>query len=148
MSVKPDIINNQLFILENLVAGEKAMIRACGESMYPTIKNNDEIIFIKCKETEYKKGDIIIFRNRDIISAHRIIRRNADNSFCCKGDNCLKYDDPVETTNLLAKVIGKNKNFGYFSTTSQLVKTLFVLTFPIFSALIFHSFFRIIQPKR
>lgn len=150
MSMFIDNEKKQLLIIENLSFGQKAFMRAQGTSMFPTIKNNDEIIFIKCDDSEYKTGDIVIFKNSTIISAHRIIKKHTNHTLLCKGDNCINYDNPVLISNIFAKVIGikKNNDSFYFDNKIYALKSAFIVLFPTFSALIFTVFFKFGYKKK
>jgi len=88
--------------------------RAIGHSMYPTMSNGTTILLC-IKSTNYKIGDIIIYKapkgrfyvgNRPIISiAHRIVGKKGE-CYITKGDN-NKYTDPicVKVDDIICKVV-------------------------------------------
>ncbi|MGL4589671.1 MAG: signal peptidase I [Mycoplasmatales bacterium] len=50
------------------------LMKIQGESMEPTLKNNDYVLYMK-KFYSIKKGDVVIYRNIDINIGNKIIKR-------------------------------------------------------------------------
>ncbi|NLC48179.1 MAG: signal peptidase I [Tenericutes bacterium] len=93
-----------LFILSvnvALVSGtfSHKIIAIASDSMYPTYKRGDAVIFKKIEKygiDKIEEGDIIIFIQKDIIITHRVIKVKKNNSgsyFKTKGDNNTYEDD-------------------------------------------------------
>ena len=82
-----------------------ANIKVNGNSMQPTINNND-IITIK-KQENYYIGDILVFLYKDAeLLAHRLLK--IDKNYYCKGDNSFRLED-IKEDQILGKVVQINK---------------------------------------
>ncbi len=95
------------------IVGYSAFIIVSG-SMEPTI-NVYDLIIIKEKNV-YNKNDIITYKstNNSIIT-HRIIKIE-NNLLYTKGDNNNIEDEPIETTQVLGKLVYKINGFGKIAT--------------------------------
>lgn len=71
-------------------------------SMEPALSVNDMVFFSKMKE--YKAGDIVVFRDGDMTSVHRIVKRSKD-QIITKGDFNNAEDPPISQDKILGKVI-------------------------------------------
>ncbi|MGN1379676.1 MAG: signal peptidase I [Bacilli bacterium] len=109
-----------LVILISLVSGlfRYKMIAVGSNSMLPTISKGDAIIYEKVSSiNELSEGDILVFKNEDILYIHRIVeisKKNKDITIYTKGDNNAMND---EFTTSKDEVIGvvkqKIKYIGY-----------------------------------
>ncbi len=61
-------------IVELLRSGQAVRFRAPGNSMHPTIKNSETITVEPVAPSSVKVGDIILYRSKAGIIAHRVIR--------------------------------------------------------------------------
>lgn len=91
------------------------------ESMTPMI-NKGESVEVH-SENEYEVGDIVVYRplRREYYIVHRIIRITKKRTYLLKGDCNYMYDEEVEESRILGKVISvKSNNDEYgFSIDSQ-----------------------------
>ncbi len=76
-----------------------------GESMYPLLRPGMTIRVVRCAEKDLRVGDIIIFRSRDDLLAHRIVAKHGSSLWIAKGDNTFISDDPVAFEEILGRVI-------------------------------------------
>jgi len=74
-------------------------------SMYPTIIPEDKILFVENKQLIV--GDIIIFKNKNSLIAHRLIKKN-DTNLITKGDNNIQ-SETIRKQDVLGKVLFINK---------------------------------------
>lgn len=80
---------------------------ARGESMYPTIKQNQTIFVNTCYPLEFLEvNDIIVFyyNKTDSFMGHRIIKIT-DEGFITKGDNNKFNDELVRKKQYIGKVV-------------------------------------------
>ena len=82
-----------------------------GFSMYPLIKEREDILHIKKTDT-YKKGDIVLFKSKDDkYILHRIISIK-DNVVRTCGDYNYFLDKPIDRSSLLGILISIKKKDG------------------------------------
>ncbi|MFR3251942.1 MAG: signal peptidase I [Eisenbergiella sp.] len=79
-----------------------------GESMLPTLQENEKYEIDKAKMDTLKVGDIIVFKDNNKIICHRIYKvfrmKSGNIFFQTKGDNCIEPDTIVVTKDM---IIGK-----------------------------------------
>ena len=82
-----------------------------GYSMYPLIKEREDILHIKTSDT-YKRGDIILFKsNAEHYVLHRILRIKKDKIITAGDYNYFK-DQPITKEQILGKLITIKKKDG------------------------------------
>ena len=82
-----------------------------GYSMYPLIRQREDILHI-IKTDEYKKGDIILYKSDiDHYVLHRILKIKKD-SIICAGDYNYFKDKPITSKQVLGKLISIKKKDG------------------------------------
>lgn len=82
-----------------------------GFSMYPLIKQREDILHI-IKTDNYKKGDIILFKSHvDHYVLHRILKIKKD-KFITAGDYNYFKDQPITKEQILGKLISIKKKDG------------------------------------
>lgn len=84
------IPNKQYFdyVAERIAAGDNVRIRLKGNSMYPLLRNNKEMVVLSpCNVNELKPMDVVLFRYRGDYVLHRIINR--------KGEQLLMQGDGI-----------------------------------------------------
>lgn len=121
-SLTPD--NFEKICTELLREGHAVKFRAPGDSMYPTICNGDVISVSPIKTSAIITGDIILYRHKSGVAAHRVIRivqksahhakhsplktQSSDLSpqhcFILRGDAAVVCDEPVTADQILGKV--------------------------------------------
>ena len=82
-----------------------------GYSMYPLIRQREDILHIVKKET-YKKGDIILYKSDiDHYVLHRILKIKKDKIICAGDYNYFK-DKPITNNQILGLLISIKKKGG------------------------------------
>ena len=82
-----------------------------GYSMYPLIKQREDILHI-IKTDNYKKGDIILFKSHvDHYVLHRILKIKKDKIITAGDYNYFK-DQPITKEQILGKLISIKKKDG------------------------------------
>ncbi len=114
----PDIVSDLLR------DGIKIKFPAPGDSMYPTIRDGDQITVAPIDVASITIGDVILYRHKSGVAAHRvmdIIERSDENSpgahkdsqnrsssetrlFSLRGDAAVSFDEPVSADQILGKV--------------------------------------------
>lgn len=88
-------------------AGEKHYIPITGRSMFPLIRNGDQVLVAHgC--AGIRRGDVIIFRYDGKLVAHRVLRiskNEAGHMFLTKGDNVLQFDPPLRANEIVGRVL-------------------------------------------
>ena len=82
-----------------------------GYSMYPLIKQREDILHI-IKTSDYKKGDIVLYKsNADHYVLHRIIKIKKEQIITAGDYNYFK-DQPITFNQILGKLISIKKKDG------------------------------------
>lgn len=108
-----------LVVIISLVSGlfKHQMIAIASDSMVPTYARGDAIIFEKYEDQEIKEGEIIVFKKRNILIAHRVIKTTGNSEkqyFYTKGDaNKSPDNEYVSQEEVLGIVKRVAKYIGY-----------------------------------
>jgi signal peptidase I len=101
---------------ELLERGACVRFQATGYSMYPAIKDGEIIKVESVEPFQIKKGDVVLYRMKNGIIAHRVIqieRRNGGAPFfLLRGDTLERCDGVVEPRQVIGRVISVERN-GY-----------------------------------
>ena len=90
-----------------------------GFSMYPLIRQREDILHIVKTNNPYKKGDIVLYKsNIDHYVLHRILKIKKD-QITCAGDYNYFKDKPINKAQVLGLLISIKKKDG---TTIDLSK--------------------------
>ena len=81
--------------------------------MEPNI-NAGELIIVK-KQNEYKKDEIITYKEDDVFITHRIIE-NEGNTYITKGDSNNDKDLEIKKENVIGKVVFHSEVLGIIIT--------------------------------
>ncbi|MCU4163582.1 S24/S26 family peptidase [Carboxylicivirga caseinilyticus] len=106
---KNDFIN---IIVDLLKEGKTTEIQAHGISMFPLLLPGDKLKI--SPERTYAKGDIIVFKGKETLIAHRIISIS-NTKVICKGDSLFSTDPILSEQGILGKVIGRTRKNSYRS---------------------------------
>jgi signal peptidase I len=87
-----------------LAAGHGARFRVEGDSMHPVIRDGDYVQVVPYTTTELRRGDVVLASTGRGLTAHRIVRIEG-RQVITRGDNSLRADPPVESANVLGKVV-------------------------------------------
>ena len=94
---------------ELLRHGRAIRFRAPGSSMHPTIKDEDTITVDPVERTAIKPGDVLLYRSKVGVIAHRVVRIEKENGtahqFILRGDASGSPDAPVLPHQILGKVV-------------------------------------------
>ena len=125
--------NTDLFsdmIEETLKWDHSIRFRAPGDSMYPTIYDGDVVTVMPIETASITIGDIILYRHRSGVTAHRvkrIFKRSEKDSlsalqgpqdrsssetldFLLRGDAAINDDAPVSSEQILGKLVSIERN--------------------------------------
>ena len=113
-----------------------ATLEVVSGSMEPTLAIGD-IIIIDTKEKNYKKGDIVTFRDTDgVFVTHRILSINKK-EMVTKGDNNNTQDKPASVNQLVGKYVFRiKKGQKLFSS----LKNPFVIFLVLVNGILFSVF--------
>ena len=107
-----------------LAEGHFVRFSAPGDSMYPTICDGDIITVAPVKTAPVTAGDIILYRHKSGVAAHRVVRiakngrfhsghvspesqttdQSLQSCYILRGDAAVVFDDPVSAAQVLGKV--------------------------------------------
>jgi signal peptidase len=99
---------------ELLERGACVRFQATGQSMYPAVKDGEIIKVEPVEPSHIKKGDIVLYRMKKGVIAHRVVhieRRNGDPPFfVLRGDALGTCDGIVEPRQVIGRVISVERN--------------------------------------
>ena len=91
-----------------LRAGVSVRFCAGGQSMHPTIRDGETIIVEPIAPGKIQRGDIVLYRLRNGVVAHRVVRierRGAALVFTPRGDAMPACDAPIAAAEILGRVV-------------------------------------------
>jgi len=105
---------------ELLNSNQRVRLKVGGYSMFPMLREGDEIIVSKCNINEIMPGDVVVFKRNTKWIAHRLLKKTTGNNstiLITKGDSCKLNDEPFNENNLCGKVVlfyrkGKEKKIN------------------------------------
>jgi signal peptidase I len=112
------------------LAGEKHYIPITGRSMFPLIRNGDQVLVAHgC--AGIRRGEVIVFRHDGKLIAHRVLRiskNEAGHAFLTKGDNVLQFDPPLRANEIVGRVLAIKRGEQQISldTTIWRITGLFI----------------------
>ena len=91
---------------KQILKKKEILITIESDSMFPILKRGDKVIV--CSSDTYSIGDIIVFRPllREHYISHRIIWVSKKCDYYTKGDNSHMYDEKVDKSRILGKIVG------------------------------------------
>jgi signal peptidase I len=133
---------------------QQVKLKVGGYSMFPLLRNGDEIIINKCPISELNIGDVVVFKTGNKWIAHRLHKKVSENNktfLITKGDSCTFKDSPVTEENFVGKVIsffrkGKEKNIN--SNFYKKLNRSFVRFYKLFTFFIIPLLWCIIRYKK
>ena len=104
---------------ELLEGGHSIRFQAPGRSMHPTIRDGETITVEPVTPSGVKVGDILLYRGKTGVIAHRVVQIERENThavtgssslspdylFILRGDASVNCDFPVEQAQVLGKVV-------------------------------------------
>ncbi|MEW6295017.1 MAG: S26 family signal peptidase [Candidatus Diapherotrites archaeon] len=132
---------------EKYFSGKNSFV-VTGNSMAPTAKTFTATkIYFNSSKPEF--GDIIVFRQRGKLIAHRFLgRRNNGINFylITKGDNHLFFDGPVEAKKVVGKIVELNGRKMKEFPLKQLNKL--IALFSLIQGTLFTFFYKRLSTKK
>jgi signal peptidase I len=99
---------------ELLSLGACVRFQATGQSMYPAVKDGEIIKVEPVEPSHIKKGDIVLYRMKKGVIAHRVVRIERRNGgppfFVLRGDALETCDGIVEPRQVIGRVISVERN--------------------------------------
>lgn len=82
-----------------------------GMSMFPTLRDGDELVIEPYQHQELKSGDILFYKNlqNSEWQAHRLLRPLASGHYLVKGDWSCQLDEPLDPHAIFGIVVGKKR---------------------------------------
>ncbi len=87
-SIVPALVLNELWV-ELLTEQERCWGRVISNSMYPTIRQADEVLVDRTRSDKVRFGDIVVFRRNGMLMTHRALGKHEFRGKCYfleKGD--------------------------------------------------------------
>jgi signal peptidase I len=91
-----------------LRSGLSVRFRAGGQSMHPTIRDGEMITVEPVVPESIHRGDIVLYRSRKGVIAHRIVRIETEDAtliFTPRGDAMLACDARIKGAEILGRVV-------------------------------------------
>lgn len=101
---------------ELLGCGHSVRFRANGRSMYPTIKDGEEIVVKPVALSAVRVGDVVLYGSQRRVIAHRVVRiarteqRTLTPVLILRGDASDFPDAPIEVSRVLGKVVAVERD--------------------------------------
>ena len=96
-------------------------------SMWPVLRTGDLVLIKAVKKEDIKVGDIIVWKNSNGFTIHRVTKLNP-NTLVTKGDGNFTEDEPVKYSDVIGKTVYRGgKPFripymGYVSVWSAKIR--------------------------
>ena len=96
---------------EDLINNGETVIQTTGISMEPMLHNRKSTVILKKADGQIKKYDVVLFKRRDELVLHRVVKIE-DDAYFIRGDNCVATDEAQRK-----EIIGVMT--GYFPDESE-----------------------------
>ena len=125
---------------ELLEGGHSIRFQAPGRSMHPTIRDGETITVEPVTPSGVKVGDILLYRGKSGVIAHRVVQIERENthapagssslsphhSFLLRGDASFNCDYPVKPEQILGKVVSVERDGKSIDLCSFRAKVLLI----------------------
>lgn len=108
--------------------------KALGNSMFPFVRNGDLVIIKHINPDNLSVGDIIFFEKENTFFLHRLLKKNEKVEFITKGDNRYNFDTPINSYDILGKLIiikRDNRVINLDSALNKIMGKLIVVFYPL-----------------
>jgi hypothetical protein len=133
-------------MLESLVSdclksGRAVRFRASGRSMHPTIRHDEIVVVAPVKPGCLGLGDIVLSRCGEKLTAHRLVRIDADEGgdgrdepplirpkMVLRGDACNVCDPPISERRIVGKVLAverRGRLLDPYGLRSELIRRIY-----------------------
>ena len=100
------------YVAERLSAGDNVRLRLKGNSMFPLLRNNRDIVVLApCACDALAPMDVVLFRYRDDYVLHRIVRRNGDR-LLMQGDGVYASFEQCMVGDVVGRVVAVCRQSG------------------------------------
>jgi signal peptidase I len=109
----PALLDSTLHLWQE--ASQQHWLSTAGSSMNPTIHDKNRVL-VSHNVEHLRRGNIVVFRRADKLVAHRVIRiSRASNGHIVttKGDNVVRFDEPIEMHRIIGKVTAIERDGHY-----------------------------------
>jgi signal peptidase I len=112
---------------------DRRSIRFCahGMSMKPTILHGDFVTVEPIDASEIKRGDIVLYRDRDHVIAHRVVGLTASRRFLFCGDGKETADPPIRPDQILGRVVALERDGHSLRLHRHWMQMLYVARFHV-----------------
>src|SRR5262249_16620562 len=86
-----------------LGSGNQVRFHVRGQSMQPNLLDGDVVVVEPARQSDVRRGDIILSHDQNSLRVHRLVSENSVNSLTTRGDSGLENDPDPQT--LLGRVI-------------------------------------------
>ena len=114
---------------ELLQDGQSIRFCAHGMSMKPTIQHGDFVTVEPVEPSDIRRGDIVLYRTRDHVIAHRVVGLTASRRFLFCGDGIETADQPVRPDQILGKVVALERDGHLLRLHHHWVQMVYVARF-------------------
>jgi signal peptidase I len=114
---------------ELLQDGRSIRFCAHGMSMNPTILHGDFVTVEPIEPSEIRRGDIVLYRDRDHVIAHRVVGLTASKRFLFCGDGRETADPPVRPDQILGRVVALERDGHPLHFHRRWMQVLYVVRF-------------------
>lgn len=106
--------------------GHAVCFPAPGNSMHPAIRDGEWVTVEPTDPTCVRRGDVLLYRSRRGLTAHRVVRVVADEGtparFVCRADNGGAIEEHVDSRNILGRVARVERGRSQFDPASIRVR--------------------------
>ena len=118
-------------VIDMLKRGYGVCFRARGRSMNPTIQEGEKIAVEPVAPANVRAGHIVLYRSDRGVIAHRVVkiqRRRGDSRtvptgealiFLLRGDASRTCDEPIESTQILGKVVSVERDGHWLAPANR-----------------------------
>ena len=114
---------------ELLQDGQSIRFYAHGMSMKPTILHGDFVTVEPIEPSEIRRGDIVLYRDRNNVIAHRVVGLTASKRFLFCGDGRETADQPVRPDQILGRVVALERDGRLLRLHHHWMQMLYVARF-------------------
>jgi signal peptidase I len=111
-----------------LKRGHRVRFQACGQSMYPTIKDGEKVTVEPVCTSNIRLGDIVLYHRKGRVMAHRVVNRKRTSDgeiLILRGDASMKGNEPVSSEKVLGKVVAVERDSRCVKLDSWTAKALY-----------------------
>ena len=126
-------------IMELKKSTDLSFFETTGFSMWPFLRGGEKLIVKRTATEDLKIGDIIIYRTKDPLACHRLIKKIKKEGkyiFYVRGDNSTSLPEPIAEEMFLGKVVSIVKDANVIALNRlkwRFINRVIVLVAPLIS---------------